>query len=37
MSIDTAAAPKAWRGRFYEDFEVGDTLSRSSTARSRSR
>jgi itaconyl-CoA hydratase len=26
MSSDTAAAPKAWRGRFYEDFEVGDTF-----------
>ncbi len=24
MSIDTAAAPKEWRGRFYEDFTVGD-------------
>src|SRR5262249_44519097 len=26
MSIDTPAAPKAWRGRFYEDFEVGDVF-----------
>lgn len=24
MSVDAAPAPKAWRGRFYEDFEVGD-------------
>ena len=24
MSVDAAAAPKEWRGRFYEDFEVGD-------------
>jgi itaconyl-CoA hydratase len=26
MPNDTAAAPKAWRGRFYEDFEVGDVF-----------
>ena len=26
MSTDTAAAPKNWRGRFYEDLEVGDTF-----------
>ena len=26
MNPDTAAAPKTWRGRFYEDFEVGDTF-----------
>ena len=25
MSTDAQAAPKAWRGRFFEDFEVGDT------------
>jgi acyl dehydratase len=24
MSTDTQRAPKAWRGRFFEDFEVGD-------------
>ncbi len=24
MSIDAAPAPKRWRGRFYEDFEIGD-------------
>jgi len=24
MKSETAAAPKTWRGRFYEDFEVGD-------------
>lgn len=24
MSTDTRAAPKAWRGRFYEDMDVGD-------------
>ena len=24
MPTDTAAAPKEWRGRFYEDFAVGD-------------
>lgn len=23
---DTAAAPKQWRGRFFEDFEVGDVF-----------
>jgi len=26
MHIHTAAAPKAWRGRFYEDFAVGDVF-----------
>jgi itaconyl-CoA hydratase len=26
MSIDTEAAPKAWRGRFFEDFTVGDVF-----------
>ncbi len=26
MSIETGAAAKTWRGRFYEDFEVGDTF-----------
>jgi acyl dehydratase len=26
MSSETASAPKTWRGRFYEDFEVGDTF-----------
>jgi acyl dehydratase len=26
MSSETAVAPKSWRGRFYEDFEVGDTF-----------
>jgi len=26
MSSETAGAPKTWRGRFYEDFEVGDTF-----------
>ena len=26
MPKDTAAAPKAWRGRFYEDFAVGDVF-----------
>ena len=24
MSIQAQAAPKAWRGRFFEDFDVGD-------------
>ena len=24
MSVETTAAPKLWRGRFYEDFDVGD-------------
>src|SRR5713226_1474318 len=24
MSTELEAAPKAWRGRFFEDFEVGD-------------
>jgi itaconyl-CoA hydratase len=24
MTTERAAAPKTWRGRFYEDFEVGD-------------
>jgi itaconyl-CoA hydratase len=26
MTTERAAAPKAWRGRFYEDFEVGDVF-----------
>ncbi|HEY7730795.1 MAG TPA: MaoC family dehydratase [Gaiellaceae bacterium] len=26
MSIDAAPAPKAWRGRFYEDLEAGDVF-----------
>jgi acyl dehydratase len=26
MSSDDAVAPKQWRGRFYEDFEVGDVF-----------
>jgi itaconyl-CoA hydratase len=26
MTSDAPAAPKAWRGRFYEDFEVGDVF-----------
>ena len=26
MSSEEAAAPKEWRGRFYEDFEVGDVF-----------
>ena len=26
MSSETVAAPKTWRGRFYEDFEVGDSF-----------
>ena len=26
MEQDAAAAPKIWRGRFYEDFEVGDVF-----------
>ena len=26
MSNETEAAPKTWRGRFYEDFAVGDTF-----------
>jgi acyl dehydratase len=26
MSIETAGAPKTWRGRFYEDLEVGDSF-----------
>jgi acyl dehydratase len=25
MPSDTAAAPKEWRGRYYEDFDEGDT------------
>ena len=25
--MTTDAAPKAWHGRFYEDFEVGDTFA----------
>ncbi len=24
MSVDAGAAPKVWRGRFYEDLDVGD-------------
>ena len=27
MSTDMQTAPKAWRGRFYEDFDVGDTFT----------
>ena len=26
MSTETMAAPKSWRGRFYEDFAVGDVF-----------
>ncbi len=26
MGTDVEAAPKAWRGRFYEDFDVGDVF-----------
>jgi acyl dehydratase len=26
MATEAAPAPKAWRGRFYEDFEVGDVF-----------
>ncbi len=26
MRIESEAAPKVWRGRFYEDFEVGDVF-----------
>jgi acyl dehydratase len=26
MSSEAEAAPKTWRGRFYEDFEVGDVF-----------
>jgi itaconyl-CoA hydratase len=26
MESETVAAPKTWRGRFYEDFEVGDSF-----------
>jgi acyl dehydratase len=26
MATDATAAPKIWRGRFYEDFEVGDVF-----------
>src|SRR2546430_11386014 len=26
MSTEAQAAPKAWRGRFFEDFEVGDVF-----------
>jgi acyl dehydratase len=26
MTTEHVAAPKAWRGRFYEDFEVGDVF-----------
>ena len=26
MTTESTAAPKAWRGRFYEDFDVGDVF-----------
>ena len=26
MSSETSAAPKSWRGRFYEDFAPGDVF-----------
>jgi len=26
MSVDAATAPKDWRGRFFEDFAVGDVF-----------
>jgi itaconyl-CoA hydratase len=26
MSVEVPPAPKVWRGRFYEDFEVGDVF-----------
>lgn len=26
MTTEAAAAPKTWRGRFYEDFDVGDVF-----------
>jgi itaconyl-CoA hydratase len=26
MALEPQAAPKVWRGRFYEDFEVGDVF-----------
>ena len=26
MSTDAQAAPKTWRGRFFEDFEIGDVF-----------
>ena len=26
MAVDDTLAPKAWRGRFFEDFEVGDVF-----------
>ena len=26
MPADAARAPKVWRGRFYEDFEIGDVF-----------
>mgnify|MGYP000716389630 CR=1 FL=1 len=26
MATETTPAPKAWRGRYYEDFEVGDVF-----------
>ena len=26
MATESTAAPKAWRGRFYEDFDVGDVF-----------
>lgn len=32
MSLDGTAAPKEWRGRFFEDFKVGDVF-RSRTGR----
>jgi itaconyl-CoA hydratase len=36
MSTETEAAPKQWRGRFYEDFAVGDVY-RSRFGRTRTR
>ena len=26
MATEHASAPKVWRGRFYEDFDVGDVF-----------
>jgi len=26
MAVNGAAAPKEWRGRFYDDLEVGDVF-----------
>ena len=26
MAVQPEAAPKVWRGRFYDDFEVGDVF-----------